>query len=291
MKKVITALFLGVLLVSCTGRTSRAELEAQSAELSTELASKDSLLNDVFASLNDISSNLTAIKDREGIITAAASPEIPNETRAQISQDIAAIDELLQQNRRSLERLQGATEQLRRANVRLGELETLIANYTKQIADKDADIAELRDALESMQIQVAELNISVETLEGQSAALREERQTLSEQVLSQDERLHTVYYIVGSDRSLREAGILERSSGLFSGASVLSDDASLEKFTRIDSRELDRIVVGRRRASIATSHPAGSYRLVEEGNVLQEVVITDPGRFWETSKVLVISYK
>ncbi len=285
MKKVFVPFFLLLILVACTNRSKTADLQTESAELTGQLAAKDSLLNDVFASLNDISSNLTAIKDREGIITAAASPEIQTETRAKISQDIAAIDELLQQNRHALQRLQGATEQLRRANVRLGELEALIANYTKQIADKDADIAQLRGHLESMQIRVEQLNSAVDSLQIRSAELQQERHDLTQQVQVQDDQLHTVWYVVGSERALREANILERGGGLLGGTSVVSGVADIEKFTRVDSRELDRIVVGQR-----TPHPSGSYRLEENGNVLQQIVITDPARFWETSKALVVSY-
>ena len=291
MKKIILPFFLLLVLAACTNRPKVADLQAESAELAGQLAAKDSLLNEVFASLNDISTNLTAIKDREGIITAAASPEISTEKRAQISQDIAAIDELLQKNRLALERLQGTTEQLRRANVRLGELESLIANYTKQIADKDADIDQLRGELESMQIRVAELNTAVDSLQIRSAQLHRERQELTDQVLAQDDRLHTVYYIVGSERTLRDQGILERGGGLFGGTSIVSGTADIEKFTRVDSRTLDRIVVGRRRATLVTPHPAGSYQPVMSGNVLQEILITDPDRFWETSKALVVSYK
>ncbi|MDR0954730.1 MAG: hypothetical protein LBM20_05045 [Rikenellaceae bacterium] len=291
MKKIVLIALLFV-CASCGGRQRATEAEADAAQLARELAQKDSLLNDVFASLNEISSNLTEIRDREGIVTANVSPEIQPETRAKIQQDITLIDDLLQKNRLSLQRLQGATEQLRRANVRVGELEALIAGYAKQIEDKDTDIALLRQELDSMQIHVAELNTALDSLQAGTARLEENKSQLEAQVEAQDTRLHAVYYIVGSERSLREAGIVERTGGLFSGAVKLSQRYDLDQLTRVDLRSLDRIVVGQRRATVVTPHPADSYQLVEGSDkALQEILITDPKRFWETSKVLVVSYK
>lgn len=292
MKKIILAAFVCLALASCTGRQGANEQQTDALQLQRQLAEKDSLLNDVFASLNEISSNLTEIKDREGIITANVSPEIRTETRAQIYQDIAVIDELLRQNRLSLERLQGTTEQLRRANVRVGELETLVAGFAKQIRDKDADIALLREELESVQLRVAELTTEVDSLQAGTVLLAEDRGSLAAKLDVQDDMMHTVYYIVGRERSLLDEGILDRSGGLFNNTVKLGDGYDRGQFTQTDQRSLDRIIVSQRRATIVTPHPAGSYQLSEGSNgVLQEIVITDPDRFWEMSRVLVVSYK
>lgn len=67
---------------------------------------------------------------------------------------------------------------------------------------------------------------------------------------------------------------------------------NLDSFTAADSRLLSEIPVGQKRASVVTSHPEDSYQLVTAGDkVVEKLVITDPVRFWETSKVLIISYK
>ena len=39
-------------------------------------------------------------------------------------------------------------------------------------------------------------------------------------------------------------------------------------------------------------HPEGSYELVTDANkVVEKLIITDPVRFWESSKILIISCK
>lgn len=279
-------------LTACGGNVGTNETsESKALRLEREVAEKDSLLNDLFASLNQIAGNLTQIKDREGIITTNLSSEISREQRVQISEDIAAIDQLLEQNRLSLQRLHGTTEELRRARIKVTELEALVARFTRQIQDKDRDIDTLRAELETMHIRVGELNTKVESLQANVNTLGQEKQSLEGTLVRQDLELNTVYYIVGSERSLREQGIVEKS-GFIGRTLKVPDSYNPEPFTSIDRRQLDRIVVGQRRSTIVTSHPEGSYQRVEgRDGQLEEIRITDPERFWEMSRILVVSYK
>ena len=44
--------------------------------------------------------------------------------------------------------------------------------------------------------------------------------------------------------------------------------------------------------TVVSTHPEGSYELVTDGSKsVEKLLITDPVRFWESSKVLVVSYK
>ena len=51
------------------------------------------------------------------------------------------------------------------------------------------------------------------------------------------------------------------------------------------------VPVGQKRVTVVTTNPEDSYRLEGDGKVVSRLVITDPARFWESSKVLIISYK
>lgn len=290
MKKWIVGCFL-LGLTACGGNQQPKDQVGERARLEREMAQKDSLLNDLFASLNEISGNLTEIKDREGLVTSNVSAEIRKEQRVQIVEDIAAINDLLERNRASLVRLQEITEKLRKSNLQVRELELLVSGLAKQIQDKDTDIALLKQELENREVRLAELSTEVEGLQANAAALTEDRQSLASKLDVQDDMLHTVYYIVGRERDLREADIVDKSG--FIGRTVTVNNAyDLDKFTRADSRHLDRILVGQRKAVVVTAHPEGSYTLETDGNnLLHAIEITDPQRFWESSKVLVVSYK
>jgi len=288
MKRLLlAALILG--WAACTGRTGHSD--ASQDDIRRELTQKDSLLNEVFASLNDISANLMEIKDREGLVTANAAMDASLEQQAQIFSDIAAIDALLERNRASLVHLQDMTGQLRRSNVQVKELEELISGFAKQIQDKDADTLQLRASLESMEIQVAELYIVVDSLKTDANRLSETNHTLESTLGQQAEVTNAVYYIIGRERDLRNQDIIDKS-GFIGRTVTMNSRYNRDKFTRVDRRTLDRVLVGQRRATLVTPHPAGSYRLeMGENQLLSAVVITDAERFWETSKILVISYK
>jgi len=292
IRNILSAVFLVLGFVSCAGNGNTNETAVDKAErLEREVAQKDSLLNDVFISLNQIAENLTLIKDREGIVTTYISPEISKEQKVQIGEDIAAINLLLEQNRLSLQRLNGTTEQLRRANVELGELETLVANFAKQIQDKDQDIVLLRSELSDMHIRIDEMNAEMESLYSDVTGLSGEKQSLETTLASQDKALNTVYYITGSERSLRDEGIVEKS-GFIGRTLKVGSHYELDKFTPVDRRSLEHIIVGQRRSTLVTPHPEGSYRLITDNDGrLVEILITDPEHFWETSRILIVSYK
>ena len=72
----------------------------------------------------------------------------------------------------------------------------------------------------------------------------------------------------------------------------MGQHGSMESFTQADSRLLSEIPVGHRKVTVVSTHPEGSYELVTDGSKsVEKLLITDPVRFWESSKVLVVSYK
>lgn len=87
--------------------------------------------------MNAVAENLSAIKLRENIINASLdSGEIPKQSAVKINEDIAAIDRLLQENRRTINRLQQSADQLKKANVRVASLEKLIASCSRRSSRK-----------------------------------------------------------------------------------------------------------------------------------------------------------
>ncbi len=290
MKKYLIALLALSASWSCHRSGQPAPPENRDS-LYLEIALRDSLLDDVFSSINEISENLSEIKSREGIITANASSEIGLETRARINDDIAAINDLLEKNRATIVRLQGSTEQLRSANVKLLELEKLIGNYTKQVEDKNADILALEQELRGMRIEVSRLNTTVDSLTLATDIITGDNEELERKIRMQTEELNTVYYIVGNERELRNADVVSKS-GIIGRTTTINPDADLGLFTRTDREKLREILIDNRRVEIVTSHPAGSYELVmSDKDTVYKLVVKDPDRFWESTRILVITFK
>lgn len=286
MKHIATAAALGVvaLLASCVSRQVAVEAESRSDSLELVVSAKDSLINAVFADINAISENLALIKSRENLITVAGESEGGRRPVEEIDNDIKAIDRLLRENRAKIESLQRSAAQLRKANLRIDGLEKMIADMNRQLAEKKAEVEQLRESLVRMGDEVKSLTEEV-------AVRSAEVENLSGEKVELQNQLNTVYYIVGAEKELRDAQIINKQ-GFIGRTLTVGRNSNFDSFTMADSRLLSEVTVGQKKATLVTSHPEGSYELVTDANkVVEKLIITDPVRFWESSKILIISYK
>lgn len=286
MKHIATVAALGVvaLLASCVSRQVAVEAESRSDSLELVVSAKDSLINAVFADINAISENLALIKSRENLITVAGESEGGRRPVEEIDNDIKAIDRLLRENRAKIESLQRSAAQLRKANLRIDGLEKMIADMNRQLAEKKAEVEQLRESLVRMGDEVKSLTEEV-------AVRSAEVENLSGEKVELQNQLNTVYYIVGAEKELRDAQIINKQ-GFIGRTLTVGRNSNFDSFTMADSRLLSEVPVGQKKATLVTSHPEGSYELVTDANkVVEKLIITDPVRFWESSKILIISYK
>lgn len=280
----LAALGAAALLTSCVSKQVAIEAEHQRDSLAVVVSQKDSLIAAAFADINAISENLALIKSRENLISVAGRAEGGRRPVEEINNDIAAIDRLLQENRSKIRSLQSAAAQLRKANLRIDGLEKMISTLNKELSEKSAEVEELR-------IELATMGVEVQSLTEEVAQRSAQVEELSGRKTELENQLHTVYYIVGAEKELRDAQIVNKQ-GFIGRTLTVNRSGSLESFTKADSRLLDEIAVGHRKATVVTAHPAGSYQLITDADkVVTKLVIDDPARFWESSKILVISYK
>ena len=278
MKHVIVmALGAALALASCVSKGTVVKVEEQRDSLSVVVSAKDSLISAVFEDISSISENLALIRTRENLLSVAGDAEGGRRPVEEINNDIAAIDRLLRENKVKIASLQSAVAQLRKANLRLDGLE-------KMIRDMSAQLARLRENLTQM-------GVEVETLTEQVAVRSEQVETLNTEKVELENQLNTVYYIVGTEKELREAQIINKQ-GFIGRTLTVGRNSNFDSFTMADSRLLSEVPVGQKKATLVTSHPEGSYELVTDANkVVEKLIITDPVRFWESSKILIISCK
>ena len=284
--KYVTAMALGAAfaLASCVSKGTVVRVEDQRDSLVSVVSAKDSLINAVFEDINAISENLVLIKTRENLISVAGGSEGGRRPVEEIDNDIKAIDRLLRENRAKIESLQRSAAQLRKANLRIDGLEKMIADMNRQLAEKKAEVEQLRESLVRMGDEVKSLTEEV-------AVRSAEVENLSGEKVELQNQLNTVYYIVGAEKELRDAQIINKQ-GFIGRTLTVGRNSNFDSFTMTDSRLLSEVPVGQKKATLVTSHPEGSYELVTDANkVVEKLIITDPVRFWESSKILIISCK
>lgn len=278
------AAIAAVASTSCVSKQTASRVETQRDSLAVVVSEKDSLIHLVFDDINAISENLAMIKSRENLITVAGESEGSRRPIEEINNDIAAIDRLLQENKTKIASLQRSAALLRKANLRIDGLEKMIADLNQQLADKRSEVEQLRENLARMGVQVETLS---EEVAQQSARIED----LSTEKVELQNQLHTVYYIVGSEKELRDAQIINKQ-GFIGRTLTVGTTANLDSFTVADSRLLTEIPVGHKKATVVSSHPEDAYELVTNADkTVEKLLITDPARFWESSKILIVSYK
>lgn len=281
----IAAAGLLLLLSSCIRKQVVLEVAGQRDSLQTVVGAKDSLINAVFEQINAIADNLARIRSRENLINTPDEEGVRRPTD-EIRGDIEAIDRLLEQNRARIASLERTAAALRRADVKIGALEKTIRSLDAELAAKGEEIGRLHARIERMELEAEQLTEQVAEREAEVVRLHVEKGELEERV----DRLHTVYYIVGSEKELRDAQIIDKQG--FIGRTLTLGKAGVESFTDADSRLLTEIPVGRRRVTVVSSHPEGSYELVTgDDRRVEKLVVVDPDRFWGSSRVLVVSYR
>ena len=174
--------------------------------------------------------------------------------------------------------------QLRKANLRIEGLEKTIADLQTRLGEKGEEIVALKEQLDRREAEVAELQ---ERVEVQNERIEE----LASETSELQGRMNTVYYIVGSERELRNAQIIDKQ-GFIGRTVTLAKGGNLDCFTRADARLLEELPIGHKRVQVVTSHPEDSYRLVTGADkVVASLVILDPEPFWESSRILVVAYR
>ena len=288
MKKILLAIAVILGMASCGNKQEVEQLKQENLKLSELVNIKDTTLNNIFMSLSEIEENLDAVKQKQNIINVKTKQgELSKDVKERIKDDIAQINELLEQNRRTIANLQGTAKKLKAANLKIEGLEKLIEQLNQQIGEKDAEIASLKEQLVKLNFQIGELNARVDTL-----SVNKKR--LEESVASQANELNTAYYIMGTQKELADMGIIDRKGGFIGigKTSTINSNVNLDQMTKIDTRTFEGMEVNHKNVKILSTHPSDSYKMNIDGkNFCSSIEITNPKKFWQSSKYLVITYR
>ena len=137
-------------------------------------------------------------------------------------------------------------------------------------------------------------NAEIDTLKEQLASTNSSLATLidmyrdkSQLADMQRSEMNTAHYMIGTAKELKEKGVLTKEGGVvgIGGVNKLNmTTLPKHQFTVVDVTATPEIVLGAKKAKLATAHPDGSYRL--DGG--SKLLITDAEKFWSVSKYLVV---
>jgi myosin heavy subunit len=240
-------------------------------------------MNDVVASFNEIEKNLDLVREKQGIIVMNANKlnDTKMNQKDRINEEIRAINDLMDSNAKKISDL---NKKLNRSGKKNKELQKTVDLLTGQLNDTYAQLEQLNEKLNSLNAQVAQLQTEMDTLTAQNS-------TQMQTIEAKTAELHTAYYIVGKAKELQESKIVDRKGGLLGigRTAKINDNVDKAKFTKIDYAITTTIPVNSKDAKIITAHPTDSYTLDKTGKVVNNIIISDPEKFWSSSKYLVVT--
>ena len=287
MRKISIIAALGVLMLTqCQQGPSRQELLTSNDSLQRVVVQKDSAIYAIMGTFSSIEDNLQAIKDKENVIAMTTTSNESRQTREErINEDIQLIYNMLQENREQVNNLQA---QLKKANVKNSELQQMIASLESRIQEKDAEILRLTEELQASNFKIEGLSALASSLQHRLDSLRNEDALKNATIEGQDEALNTAYYIIGSEKELKELGVLDKRGQFAIGSKKARKDFDNSVFTRIDIREQTSFDLnGAKKAKVVTAHPLDSYTIYGQKPV-DSLVVNNYYKFWNSSKYLVI---
>ena len=283
MKKTVFFAACALAVASCNNdAVKKAEQAAAQQRDSLEqiISQKDNEINDMMTTLSDIEEGFREISEAQNRVTLAKEGEGTN-TQMRIKENMQFIQSAMKQNKELINKLK---QQVRESSVKGDQLKKIIDNLTEQMQQKDQQLQALREELDKKDIHIAELDEQVAGLNENVAALTEENTQKAETISTQDKQIHTAWFVFGTKKELKEQNILDKGE-------VLQSNFNKDYFTKIDIRIDKEIKLYSSSAEILTNHPAGSYTLQRDAKKQYVLRISDPQRFWSTSKYLVVQVK
>ena len=275
---VAALIFSNLFVTSCKndkekeGNPEADSLKAVAGDLTSQLNEKEAALQEFIASFNEIQDNLTAIKDKEKIVTAASTSGDVKRKEDQIKEDIQSIYDLMAKNKN---RINSLSKKIKDANLKIEGMEKMIENLNNSLNQKDMEIADLKTRIEGLNIELSNLNTNYKVVEAESA--------------EKTEIINTAYYAIGTAKELTDKKVITKEGGFIGiGKSTkIQADFNKEYFTKVNAEQTTSINIGAKKVKILTTHPSGSYKLVGQKPV-EKLEITNAKDFWSVSKYLVI---
>lgn len=286
MKAIYYLVVVAVFLTFGCNQKEKSEIERLNKEVSAlkiQSQAKDSSINDILQSFNQIEANLSVIKEKESVISvkSASNTELSPDVKARINDDIMVINDLMSKNKKQIAHL---NRLLKESNLKIGEFEKMVAQLNTQVAQRDSQIFALKADLTKMNFSMVALNASMDTLKMEKAQLKST-------VEDRTNALNTAYYMVGTKKELLVDNVVMKSGGVagINSTVKLKQDFNDSKFQRVDIRQMSEIPLNTKKFQFVTTHPAGTYEVEKNPNgIVEKIKIVNPDKFWSASKYLVV---
>jgi hypothetical protein len=273
-----------LLVWACTdskGRTEEVNAEMQvliqeNDSLMNQIHTKNRELDEITSSMNQIESNLEAIRKNEVEIENLKKQNLAD-VQEKINKLIEEIDLYVEDNRTKVAVLEHQMQKTKNKSMGLSKL---VAQQKRTVFEKENQIQNLLVTINSLKQEL------ISTINTKNAEIYDKQRIIEER----EARLNTAYYTFGDRQTLTDNGIIRKEGGVLGAGKTykLASKFDVNAFKKVNIREVSQIDIGIvDKKNVVTSHPADSYYFVKtSGRTLLKIL--DQQKFWSVSKFLVI---
>lgn len=269
------------------------QLNTQNGDLNTTIRLRDSLVNVMTATFDEIERNLTFVRDKRSQLSIV-STERSKEKKDILVADIKLMNEMLEQNSIKIEEL---NKKMKASGFEIQSFKNKIAQLNTDISEQNNSIKQLTDDLAQRDSKIAEMNVEVVSLKSDNSAkddsinMKSQVIAAKEQVIvSKDNELNKVYYVSGTAKELKEKGIIQKEGGFLGlGRNTdLKSNVDNQSFSELDQRTALMLPIFAKKVEVITEHPDSSYQLIYQDNQVAYLQIEKPAEFWKLTRYLVV---
>ena len=287
-------LVLATLALATAGCADKQKLNTALAESQRLSAEKDSLLNEVLANaemVSSINTELSKVKDLGANPVAAG--EAGATTNDQRTVVLGKIRDAITRLAQSEEALESAKQRLASSSGRNSRLVAQVERYQKTIEEMKANIerqqAEYTAIIDSQNTQIVALRTDLDTVSAQRSRVETEKAALVD-------TMNTVYYVAGTQDELIKKGVAVKEGSkflVFGGTKLLPardlDPSAFQVVHRLNDTVLALPRADKKYKIVTRQSPTHLSSPVQNGKLTGgEVRIAAPEQFWAGSRYLII---
>ena len=271
-------------------------LSLQNENLNTTLELRDSLVNEMTATFDEIEESLTFVRNKRGNLVLN-SPEGAKSNQETLVADIKLMNEMLEESSKKIDELD---KKLKASGVEIRSFKNKIARLNNIISEQENSIQQFKAEIELRDYKIAEMDEQLAKLENdllskddsittKSKLIAEKSQTIEEK----ENELNKAYFAAGTHKDLIKKGLLTKDGGFLGigkNASI-NNDINESLFTSLDIRKANQFPFNTKKARLISEHPVNSYRLVEENDKIAYLEIENPQEFWKLTKYVIVETK
>jgi hypothetical protein len=283
-------------MVILKNKTQIEQLNQQNSNLTTTIEVRDSLVNEMTRTFDEIEQNLTFVRNKRAEMVTIPQEGVKNQKEILVA-DVKLMNEMLEESSIKIDELD---KKLKSSGIEIKSFKNKIAKLNLMITEQDNNIQQLRTEIEQRDYKIAEMDVQLVKLQRdivskddsivtKSQIIAEKAQTIVER----ENEINKAYFVAGSYDQLVKKGILTKEGGFLGIAKNISirDDVKESNFTKLDMRNASKFPLNTKKAKLISEHPDNSYRLVEQNDKIAYLEIENPQEFWKLTKYVIVETK